>query len=103
MKNFVQDGKTIRIVAGAAITSGEVVAVGDLVGVAINDCANTEECVLHLEGVYAVTKKAAVAFAQGEIVYFEASEASDVVGKVIGYAHEAAAGGDATVNVKFDR
>lgn len=103
MKNYDSKGMTIRVTAGGAIASGDMVEVGQLIGVAISDCASGEDCVVWLEGVYDVAKKAAVVFAQGDIVYFEASEGSDVVGKVAGYAMEAAAGGDATVKVKLER
>lgn len=103
MKNFVQKGDTIKYTAGAAISSGDIVEIGQLIGIAVDDVANGEEGIASLQGVYEVAKKAAVAFSQGDIVYFEAGEASDVVGKVMGYAMEAAAGGDATLKVKLER
>lgn len=103
MKNYVQKGDTIKSTAAADISSGDMVEVGQLVGVAIKDYATGEEVISHLEGVFDLPKKAGVAFSQGDVCYFEAGEISDVVGKVVGYAHEAAAGGDSSIRVKLER
>ncbi len=103
MKNYVQKGDTFKQAAGAVYASGDLVKSGKMIGVAVADYTATEEAIANSEGVYKITKKAAVAFSQGDQVYYEAGEGSNVVGDQIGYAWEDAAGGDATVTVKFER
>ena len=38
--NYIQDGKVIEYTAGADISSGDVVVIGTLIGVALTDIAN---------------------------------------------------------------
>lgn len=40
-KNFVEEGKTVAIVASAAISSGDLVQVGDVFAVALTDIIMT--------------------------------------------------------------
>jgi predicted RecA/RadA family phage recombinase len=103
MKNFVQKGDSFKFVAGSAIASGDIVKSGKLVGVALDDVASGDEGIAYIEGVYEVAKKAGVAFSQGDVVYEESSEASDVVGDKMGHAFEDADAGDATMKVKLER
>jgi predicted RecA/RadA family phage recombinase len=55
MKNYVQNGENIDIVAPYARLSGEGVLVGDLFGVCVTDIANGEAGVMSTEGVYDLT------------------------------------------------
>lgn len=74
MKNFIQDGKTIDYTnGGSAISSGDVVVVGNLVCVALGDIANGETGVLATEGVYDLPKVDAAVIGQGESVIWDAS------------------------------
>lgn len=41
-KNFVEEGKTVAIVASAAISSGDLVQVGDVFAVALTDIPQGE-------------------------------------------------------------
>ena len=43
MKNYIQNGANLTITASADITSGECVVIGDIVGVAVTDIANTKQ------------------------------------------------------------
>lgn len=112
MKNYVQDGDFIKFTAGATITSGMLVKVGDLFGVAVTDVANGSEGVLALEGVFTIPKTtgAGTAIAVGGKAYFDTSEAA--TGKVsgdaetaanplCGYAIEAAADGATTAKIRL--
>lgn len=71
MRNAVQDGRRISIVAAAAQTSGELVLVGSLHGFASNTVAAGAANELAVEGVYSYTKSTAVgsALVQGAPVY----------------------------------
>lgn len=104
MKNFVEKGATINVVAAADIASGSIVTVGATAGVAAGDYATGETAVVNLDGVYAVAKDASV-FAQGAKVYIAAGVATSTVSTnvFLGYAHVAALTGDATVNVLLAR
>jgi predicted RecA/RadA family phage recombinase len=71
MKNFVQNGDFIDFTAAATITSGQLVAVGSLVGVSMTDVASGQKGVLALKGVYDLPKSTAAssAIAAGAPVY----------------------------------
>jgi len=105
MKNFVEQGKTVNVVAGADITSGAIVTIGATAGIAVGDYATGETAVVNLEGVYAVTKVASGAITQGAKLYVISGEAGTTVGSnvFLGYAHSAAADGAGTVNVLLAR
>lgn len=103
MKNYVCEGDTFVVPAvTAAVASGDVVIVSDLVGVAKSAAAIGEDVVCQQEGCFALPKDAA-AIAQGVKVYFDttAKTATATMGanKLIGRARSAALAGDTTVNV----
>jgi predicted RecA/RadA family phage recombinase len=109
MKNYVQDGKYIEFTAGAAITSGQLVQVGDLHGVAVTDVANGATGTLALEGVFTLPKLTAAsgdATTAGGPVYFSSGSVSgtDSSGsrKKVGYALAVAAQAATTVRVLLD-
>jgi predicted RecA/RadA family phage recombinase len=105
MKNFVEHGKTLVIIAGGAIASGAIVTVGATAGISAGAYATGEEAVVNLEGVYRVTKVASGAITQGAKLYVIAGEAGTTVGSnvFLGYAHSAAADGAGTVDVLLAR
>lgn len=79
MKNFVQPGDVVTVPAPAAVTSGKIVVIGSLVGVAQKAAANGEDLPLLTEGVVSYAKVSALAIAVGDKVYYDA--ANDVVNK----------------------
>lgn len=79
MKNFVQLGDVITVPAPAPVTSGELVVVGSLIGVAQKAAANGEDVALLTEGVISYAKVSALAIAIGDKLYYDA--ANDVVNK----------------------
>ncbi len=79
MKNFVQLGDVVTVPAPAAVTSGKIVVIGSLVGVAQKAAANGEDLPLLTEGVISYAKVSALAIAVGDKVYYDA--ANDVVNK----------------------
>lgn len=104
MKNFKYLGHKITITAGADISSGDPVVVGDLFGVACGDIANGESGEVQLTGVVgSIPKDTATAFAQGASVYWDVADGElnddSVNNKLVGYAYEAALAADATMTV----
>ncbi len=76
--NRVQDGKVIQFAnGGGAISSGDVVVIESLVGVALVDIANGETGSVALTQVYDLPKVDAAVIAQGENVHYDVS-ASEV-------------------------
>lgn len=109
MKNFVYEGDTLDFTAGGTITSGQLVQVGKLHGVATTAAASGDRVVLQLEGVYTVPKLTAAAgdaCVLGEPVYFSSGSVSgtDASGTrlPVGYAMAAANQAATTVAVKLD-
>ena len=63
MKNFIQNGSNLTITNGAtAVSSGDVVVIGDLVGVAVTDIAANAKGAIATQGVYEVDRASAVSY-----------------------------------------
>ena len=73
MKNFVQSGARMTFIAAAAIVSGQVVKVGNILGVACNDVANGATGEIATQGVFTVPKVTAAVIAQGESLTWDVS------------------------------
>ncbi len=102
MKNFVQPGKQITIPAPEAITSGQVVTLGGLVGIAAGSAAVGETVDVVLEGVFSVPKVSANVFSVGATVYVNSGGlATSTVGITLGHAIEVAVNGAAAVKVRL--
>ncbi|MBL4709750.1 MAG: DUF2190 family protein [Flavobacteriales bacterium] len=108
MKNFVQEGAIVDHVAASAITSGDVVLIGPLVGVAVTDIANGETGSVAIEGVFDIAKNTSTVMAVGstprwDVSATEISTAAAASGDVGGafVVVKAALSADATVNVKL--
>lgn len=80
MKNYIQPGDTLDYVnaTGAAISGGDPVVVGNQIGVALGDIADTEAGVLQMTGVVELPKTTGQAIAQGSAPVLDAS-AGEVV------------------------
>ncbi len=106
MKNLVQQsGRNITVTAPYDVASGGGCLVGSLFGVASNTVASGAQVPIDTGGVYAIAKTAAQTFAQGAKVYWDntAKKVTAVTtdNTLIGVATKAAAGGDATANVRL--
>ena len=73
-KNFVEDGKTVEIVAGANISSGEPVQVGDIFAVALTDIAKGEIGDGMTEGVFMLPKLKTDDMKTGKKVYLKSGK-----------------------------
>ena len=81
MKNFVSEGKTVTFTAGAAYTSGDVVPLGKMAGIAANDIANGAVGVAVIEGEFNLAKTTGTAYAIGDLLDWDVSAAK--LGKAI--------------------
>lgn len=108
---YKQPGNIIAFVAGSTIVSGQLVAVGDRVGVAAVDIASGATGSVHVDGVHEVAKASPLAITQGATLYFDATEgelttstdgAGSLVNAAAGYAFAAAGSSDTTVLVKLN-
>ena len=111
MKTFIQPGKVIDFVAAAATTSGQVVRIGQILGVSASDVAMGDTGQAHIEGVFSVPKVAGAVIARGESLTWDASAgafddattvaaAGDVQGAPA-VAFEPAGNGALTIAVRF--
>lgn len=73
--NFIQNGETITWTngTGSAIASGDIVKIGDLIGVALTDIAASASGAVATRGVYELPAVNNAAITQGAKVYFDAT------------------------------
>ena len=105
MRNWIQPGDTVTVVAPVAVTSGDGLLVGALFGVAISTAAIGANVEMLTEGVVDLPK-AAVAITQGAKVYWD-NTAKNVTttsagNTLIGCAIVAVTVGDGTVRVRLN-
>lgn len=106
MKNYIQPGNTLTLTAPAEVTSGDVVIVGSIIGVANGDTASGDPVDLDVVGVFRLPKVSALAISQGDVLYYDS--ATGLVNKTasgntkIGVAIEAAANPSADVAVRLN-
>lgn len=109
--NYIQPGEVIDYTAGANKTSGQVVAIGNILGVCLKDIANGETGSVQITGVFTVPKVSGAVIAQGESLTWDASAAAfddnlatpaagDITGAAA-VAFEAAGNGVTSFKVKF--
>lgn len=106
MRNYVQRGDTLDIIAAAVVASGDVVIKGSIIGIANVDAAIGDTFALDVVGVFNLPKVAALAIGQGDTVYWDS--ANGVVTKTaagntkLGVATEAVPNPSAAVNVRLN-
>lgn len=110
-KNYVQPGRVLDYVnnGSVAITSGQVVVVGAVIGVALAAIPVGATGSVQVEGVFTLPKKTGTAVTQGAALVFKAasqeftvgaSAAGDVSGAAA-FAFEAAEAGATSLAVKL--
>lgn len=107
MKNYIQPGDTITVTAPAAVTSGALVVVGSIVGVAAFNAASGADVEIQTEGVFDLPKVLTDDVAAGNLLYY-ASETSNLTKTpgsgskpLVGVALKAAGNGVATARCKL--
>lgn len=102
MRNFIESGTVFYAVLDDDIGPGQLVIVGELVGVTVTGGLAGERIACKRRGVFSLPKVSG-AIGQGDKVYKKADE--DAITKtatgntLVGCAHEAAEAGDAEVDV----
>jgi len=108
---FIHDGKSIDYTPGSAVSAGDVVVQGELVGVAKLDIAASALGALAVEGVFDFPKAtgASTAITAGANVYWDVADTEAKVddesaaNKLIGKVVKAAVDADATVRVRLSQ
>lgn len=109
---YVQPGKTITWTnAGSAVSAGDVVVIGKILGVALVDIANGASGSVAISGVFTCPKVSGAVIAQGENLTWDVSAgafddnaATPATGDVTGapaVAMEAAGNGVTSLDVKL--
>ena len=108
--NYVAPGGVLNFTAAGVVAVGSVVAMGDMIGIALKAAAASGDVIaVATEGVFTVAKTTGTAWAQGAAIDWDSgsSEFHDGVtpasGDVVscGVAAAAAASGDATGQIKL--
>ena len=111
MNNYVQRGDVLSFTAAADLAGGEVLVLGNTIGVVAADVANGGAGELNLTGVYTVPKVSGAVIAKGDSLTWDASagafddnaatpESGDITGPAC-IAWEAAGNGVTSLQVKF--
>ena len=103
MKNFIQPGNTITVIAPVGgVLSGQLAVVGSIIGVANYDAVAGAQAELSVEGVFELPKTPADAITAGQSVKATPGGVIDgAATKVVGYAIAAAGAGTTTVRVRL--
>jgi len=112
MRNRIQNGKSMNVLLGADISSGDALQIGDLLGIASVDGLSGETIAFRITEVYELPKVTANVIAQGDSVNWDESAgtagevtnvATAAAGDVTGFgtAHEAADGTTSVINVRL--
>jgi len=106
MKNYVQDGDTLSLVAPYDRLSGQGMMVGSIFGVAAVDALSGASVEVEVDGVFDIEKVSAQAWTAGALIYWDdtAKNATSVStsNKLIGVAVQAAANPSSTGRVRLN-
>jgi predicted RecA/RadA family phage recombinase len=105
MKNFIQPGKMIGIIAAADTLSGAGVKTGVLFGVAAHDALSGEPLEIAADGVFELQKATGTAWTVGAAIYWNGTActvAATAGNLLIGCAVIAAASGDTLGTVRLN-
>jgi predicted RecA/RadA family phage recombinase len=106
MKNFIQSGRTLTLLAAAAVQSGEAVLVGKIFGVAVANVGAGATGEFTTEGVFELPALGTDVAAQGAILYWDAANkrlTTTAAGNTrVGVAVVAKANGAVTATIKID-
>lgn len=75
MKNFIQPGQVVTQIAPAGgVTSGQVVQIGNLIGVAAAAAEAGSEFELSIEGVFEIPVASALDVSAGDLLYWDSTD-----------------------------
>ncbi|SDE33999.1 DUF2190 family protein [Rhodobacter capsulatus] len=107
MKNYLHSGDVLSVPTPAAVSSGGVVIVGQIKGIAVTDAASGALVAVQTRGVFTLPKEAALAVTLGAAIYWDATPGPGVAtttasgNPALGFATAAADAAAATVEVKI--
>lgn len=111
MKNYLQPGHVMAFTPTVAVVSGQLVAIGAILGVSQGDVAADTEGTAQICGVFSVPKVSGAVIAKGETLTWDVSAAAfddnlavAAAGDIVGagaFAFEAAGNGVTTMLVKL--
>lgn len=103
--NFIQPGNCITVPADTDYASGEVVVIGDIIGIAAGDAATGEPMDVETGQVWSLPKVGAESFTVGAPVYYDGGNklatSTSTDNTRIGVAVAGAAIGAASVKVRL--
>ena len=105
MLNKVQEGNSLTYTNSTEekIAGGSLVIVGEFVGIAVADIPAGESGEIYLKGVYRLAKATGTAFAQGDKIYWNATNKNTVKTATdnifIGYCFNAEVSGATEANI----
>lgn len=103
---YVYDGRVIDYTAGSAISSGDVVVLGEVVSVALGDIANGDTGSVAVEGVFELDCLGTDVVAIGDVLYWDDTNnrltKTASTHKCAGFAAGASANGVTTCRVKIN-
>lgn len=73
MAVYVNKGETVEYKATAAVSRGDIVALGDKFGVAFTDIKEGDIGIVNIKGRYTVPAETGTAIAAGDVLYWNAS------------------------------
>lgn len=99
--NYIQEGKALNYTpSGADVSSGDLVVIGTIAGIAKTDIADGKTGAVHVSGVFSVAK-ASGAVSQGAKLYWSSANSNLTTtasgNTLVGVAAAAALSGDATI------
>lgn len=104
MKNYIQPGETLTVIAAGTVSSGQLVVTGSLIGVANTDAVLNDELEVDVVGVFTLPKVTTDVVATGDKLYWDsgAGKLTKTAGTgskpLVGYATAAAGNGVTTVS-----
>ena len=106
MRNKLQKGRIISVLAPYAVSSGQALQVGALIGVASNDAVNGAPVEIDREGVYVLTAVAADTGAVGAKMYWDNTAkritSTATNNTLVGCLTEAKTNGQTTATILLD-
>lgn len=106
MRNYVQEGEALTLLAPYDVLSGDGLLVGSIFGVACGDALSGATVVAATEGVFSLTKVSAQAWAVGDKIYWDngakktttVSSGNTLIGTAVAIAANPSATGQVRLN-----
>lgn len=100
MKNKINEGNQVAVIAQQDISSGDVVLLGGVLGIAAADASIGQQVSLHLKGTFLLPKAADESIEFGQNVYWNGSQITAYnTGTLVGHSADDAAQGSESIAV----